>query len=220
MKICPECKSPLADSIKVCPYCDMIQPEAAQAPVEPAPAEAPVPAEEPVLAEETAQAAEPIPAEAPVPAEAPIRTETPEEAQGAPFEAPATQPAAPAVPVGTAAEPVPAVPARPAAETPEERALAKTSMILGIISLAVGGIAGIILGAIGLKKSNQYVATRIRAHGMALAGRILSRLGLIFGIVSAVIIFIYVVYMLLFCFIMIRYNAGAFEDLFNSFPRY
>ncbi len=208
MKICPDCKSPLEDSVKVCPYCDMKQPEASAAPAEPVPVEAPVLAEEPAPAEEPVQALGSVPAEDPRLAP----DDTPE--YDLPVEP--VQPAAPVVPVQTPAP----VPVRDAAETPEERGLAKASMILGIISLAVGGIAGIILGAIGLKKSNQYVATRIKAHGMALAGRILSRLGLIFGIVSAIVTFLYVIYMLFFFFIMIRYNLGGFERFFDSIPRF
>ena len=67
----------------------------------------------------------------------------------------------------------------------------KTILILGIIGLAIswmpfGSIAGIIVSAIGMGKSNAYVKAGGVRCGMSVTGRILSRVGLILSIVMTV----------------------------------
>ncbi len=71
---------------------------------------------------------------------------------------------------------------------PLAESLSKTSLVMGIISLVLGlsiyfSIGGIVLGAMGLAKSNEYVAKFGKTTGKGLVGRLLSRAGLITGIV-------------------------------------
>ncbi len=73
---------------------------------------------------------------------------------------------------------------------------AKLILILGIISLAVScipfvGIGGIVVGAIGMGKSNAYVKAGGIRCGMSITGRILSRVGMIVSIVMTVFWVIY-----------------------------
>jgi predicted nucleic acid-binding Zn ribbon protein len=70
----------------------------------------------------------------------------------------------------------------------EEKEKRSTGILfLGILSLAITvsteicGIAGIILGAIGLSKAKSFEADFGKLDGKANAGRILSRIGLIIG---------------------------------------
>lgn len=67
----------------------------------------------------------------------------------------------------------------------------KTILILGIIGLAISwipfaSIGGIIVSAIGMKKSNAYAAFGGVPCGMSITGRILARVGLIVSIVMTV----------------------------------
>ena len=66
----------------------------------------------------------------------------------------------------------------------------KLILTLGIIAAAVSwipflGIGGIIVGAIGMSKSNAYANSGGVPCGMSITGRILSRVGLISGICFA-----------------------------------
>lgn len=83
-----------------------------------------------------------------------------------------------------------AVTAAPApAQNADCTAKARTLMILGIIAAALAelGIPGIILGAIGLKKAKAFVAEFGSTWGMSKAGRILSMVGLILGIIMTIV---------------------------------
>lgn len=67
----------------------------------------------------------------------------------------------------------------------------KSILIMGIIGLAIscmplGSIAGIIISALGMKKSNAYANGGGVPCGMSITGRILSRVGLIVSIVMTV----------------------------------
>lgn len=89
---------------------------------------------------------------------------------------------------------VESAPAAPAAESTSK---ARSLMIIGIIAAALAelGIPGIILGAIGLKKAKAFIAEYGSTWGMSKAGRILSKVGLILGIVMTIVWTIYIVAM-------------------------
>lgn len=75
------------------------------------------------------------------------------------------------------------------AQNADSTAKARTLMILGIIAAALSelGIPGIILGAIGLKKAKAFIAEFGSTWGMSKAGRILSKVGLILGIIMTIV---------------------------------
>ena len=66
-------------------------------------------------------------------------------------------------------------------------------LVFGILSLALGGIVGIILGSIGRKKGNQYIFQGGNLTGQAKVGYILSKAGIIVSIISLVVIVIYII---------------------------
>lgn len=67
------------------------------------------------------------------------------------------------------------------------------TLVLGILSLVLGSIVGIILGAIGRKKGNEFIAQGGTLTGASKVGFILSKLGVIFGIIELVFIVIYII---------------------------
>ena len=72
-------------------------------------------------------------------------------------------------------------------ETPEQISLSKSILTFGILALVFcEGFLGIIFGAIGLSKSKQYAAM-YGLTGRAKVGSILSRVGMIVGIVMTVV---------------------------------
>ncbi len=66
-------------------------------------------------------------------------------------------------------------------------------LVWGILSLVFETILGIIFGAIGLKKGKQFIAAGGTLTGTAKVGYILSRVGLILGIVSTVAVVISII---------------------------
>ena len=91
------------------------------------------------------------------------------------------------------------------AMTPEDQSSATSTLVLGIIGLCCAVMpyvtfVGIILGGIGLSKSNALAERYGALKGKALAGRILSRIGLIFGIIDTAI---YLVVIILVCSVVI-----------------
>lgn len=67
------------------------------------------------------------------------------------------------------------------------------TLVFGILSLVFEMILGIIFGAIGVKKGKEYVAQGGVLTGASKVGYILSRVGLILGIVTTVVVAIYVI---------------------------
>lgn len=76
-------------------------------------------------------------------------------------------------------------------------------LVMGIISLVVGAIVGIILAIIGKKKAKEITAMGYPLTGTAKVGSILCNIGLIVSIISTVI---YVIY---FFIVIIGAIAGA-----------
>ena len=68
-----------------------------------------------------------------------------------------------------------------------------STLAFGILSLVFGPILAIIFGAIGRKKGNAYIAQGGTLTGAAKVGFILSKVGLILGIISTVFLVIYIV---------------------------
>ncbi len=66
-------------------------------------------------------------------------------------------------------------------------------LVFGILSLVLGPILSIIFGAIGRKKGKAYIAQGGTLTGAAKVGFILSKVGLILGIISTVFLVIYIV---------------------------
>lgn len=64
-------------------------------------------------------------------------------------------------------------------------------LVFGILSLAISTIPGIILGAIGRKKGNEYLAMGGTLTGAAKVGYILCKAGIIVGIIATVVAVIY-----------------------------
>lgn len=60
------------------------------------------------------------------------------------------------------------------------------TLTFGIVGLILGSLFGIILGAIGKKKGNEYIAQGGTLTGASKVGFILSKLALIFGIITLV----------------------------------
>ncbi len=76
-------------------------------------------------------------------------------------------------------------------------------LIMGIISLVVGSIVGIILSIIGKKKASEIVAMGYPLTGTAKVGSILCNIGLIVSILTTVF------YALYFLIVIIGAIAGA-----------
>ena len=90
-------------------------------------------------------------------------------------------------------------------------------LIFGIIGLALScipfaSIAGIIISAIGLKKSNAYVAAGGIACGQSKTGRILARVGLIVSIVMTVFWAIY--------FTVVIIAAATYSSYYSGYHYY
>lgn len=66
-------------------------------------------------------------------------------------------------------------------------------LVFGILSLALCYIVGIILGAIGRKKGNAYIAQGGTLTGASKVGYILCKVGFIVSIVATVFITIYII---------------------------
>ena len=97
----------------------------------------------------------------------------------------------------------------PAANLPETTPI----LVLGILSLVFGSLVGIILGAIGRNKARAYVNAGGELSGKAKVGSILSKLGIIFGIIELVLIVIYAI--IFVATIADGVSSGAFNDIFD-----
>lgn len=109
---------------------------------------------------------------------------------------PAPQPAfeAPQQPVYTAPQTAPVVaPERPQ-EDPEVNSLATTTLILGIVGLALSelGLPGLIVSNIGLKKAAEFERRAGKLFGKARVGRNLAKPGKIVGIVMTIFWAVYI----------------------------
>lgn len=78
-------------------------------------------------------------------------------------------------------------------------------LVFGILSLVLGTIPAIILGSIGRKKGNEYIAAGGTLTGAAKVGYILSKVGFILGIIATIFLVIYIVLMV----------AGVASGAFN-----
>ena len=102
---------------------------------------------------------------------------------------------------------------QPVSATPAGAPTPTNILILGIIGLAISwipfaSIAGIIVSAIGMKKSNAYVAAGGITCGQSKTGRILARVGLIVSIVMTVIWALY--------FTVIIIAAASYSSYYSS----
>ncbi len=204
--ICSVCGSEIKEGDKFCMACGTAVESMAQA----APAPSPVPEITPVPEVTASPAPEAAPEAAPA-------------AQGAYFNDVANAPAQPAVEQPVYAQPQVAYaqpqqaayaqpqqaafaqpqtsyaqPGQPVILPPEASSLATTSLVLGIVALALSctfyfSIGGIICGAIGIAKSGQFISKFGNVSGKVKAGRGLSIGGLVLGIVWSVIIFFIIV---------------------------
>ena len=66
-------------------------------------------------------------------------------------------------------------------------------LVFGILSLVLGSIVGIILGSIGRKKGKAYIAQGGQLTGASKVGFILSKVGVILGIISTVFLVIWII---------------------------
>ncbi len=106
---------------------------------------------------------------------------------------------------------------QPVSATPAGAPTPTNILILGIIGLAISwipfaSIAGIIVSAIGMKKSNAYVAAGGITCGQSKTGRILARVGLIVSIVMTVVWAIY--------FTVIIIAAASYSSYYSSIYHY
>lgn len=67
-------------------------------------------------------------------------------------------------------------------------------LVFGILSLVFSSIVGIILGCIGRKKGNEYIARGGTLTGASKTGYILSQVGIVLGIISTIILVIYIIF--------------------------
>ena len=67
------------------------------------------------------------------------------------------------------------------------------TLTFGILSLVFCGILGIIFGAIGRKKGKEFIAQGGELAGAAKVGFILSKVGVILGIIATIVIAIYLI---------------------------
>ncbi|MBQ6332830.1 MAG: hypothetical protein IJI34_08750 [Clostridia bacterium] len=67
------------------------------------------------------------------------------------------------------------------------------TLTLGILSLVFGSIVGIILGSIGRKKGKEFLAQGGELTGASKVGFILSKVGVILGIISTIFIVLYII---------------------------
>ena len=67
------------------------------------------------------------------------------------------------------------------------------TLTLGILSLVFGSIVGIILGSIGRKKGKEFLAQGGELTGASKVGFILSKVGVILGIISTIFIMLYII---------------------------
>ena len=81
------------------------------------------------------------------------------------------------------------------------------TLVFGILSLVLGSIVGIILGAIGRKKGNEFIAAGGTLTGSAKVGYILSKVGIILGIITTILIVLYVI------LIGVGIASGAFNSI-------
>lgn len=65
--------------------------------------------------------------------------------------------------------------------------------ILSIVFASITGIVGIILGAIGRKKGKEFLAQGGELTGASKVGFILSKVGVILGIISTIFIVLYII---------------------------
>lgn len=86
----------------------------------------------------------------------------------------------------------------------DERNLSKSTLIMGILSIAFASsfylsFLGIIFGAIAKGKAKAYTAAGYPLTGRAKVGSILGKVGFILGIVLTVILFIYLIIAIISC---------------------
>ena len=81
-------------------------------------------------------------------------------------------------------------------------------LVFGILSLVFSTIIGIILGAIGRKKGKEYIAQGGQLTGASKVGFILSKVGIILGIIATISLVIYIIIMAV--------GGAALNSLANS----
>lgn len=67
------------------------------------------------------------------------------------------------------------------------------TLTFGILSLVFSAVLGIIFGAIGKKKGNEFIAQGGTLTGASKVGYILSKIGFILAIISTIICVIYII---------------------------
>lgn len=79
---------------------------------------------------------------------------------------------------------------------PDVEGAATGSLVFGILSLALGGILGIIFGKIAQNKANEFQMMTGELTGKAKVGNILGRIGVPVGIATLVFYVIYIIALL------------------------
>lgn len=99
-----------------------------------------------------------------------------------------------------------------APEVPAEaKSKATSSLVFGILSLALqfflgcglGTIAGLIMAILGQKAAKAYAALTDKADGKVTAGRILSTIGLVLSIISLVLIVLLIAFYILYIVVIV-----------------
>lgn len=103
----------------------------------------------------------------------------------------------------------------PQYQQPVQTAPQPNILVFGILSLALAGLVGLILGCIGRKKGNEFIANGGTLTGASKVGFILSKAGIIVSIVTLVVVVIYVI--VIIAMIATGVNTGIFEELGEAF---
>ena len=97
-------------------------------------------------------------------------------------------------------------------ENPDLNGLATSTLILGIVGLALSemGLPGLIVSSIGLKKAAEFERKAGNLFGKAKTGRLLAKIGKIVGIVMTIFLAVYfTIFFIVYFGILIGIFSGA-----------
>lgn len=105
----------------------------------------------------------------------------------------------------------------PQYQQPVQTAPQPNILVFGILSLALAGLVGLILGCIGRKKGNEYIANGGTLTGASKVGFILSKAGIIVSIVTLVV-YVICIFVIIGIIASGGGNMGSiFEELGDAF---